>query len=112
MGSYEMLAKMGEVGGIAGLAIGALVLIFRDILRQQIFPKLPKSASHVLTIIVVLTWSIGVLGVAAWTFVKVGPGSPKPANITQTTSGPGSAAVAGVTGSVTINNGGQKEPPP
>ncbi len=63
----EILKTVGQVAGIGGIALGVLLLVFRDVVRQQIFPQLTKEQAYrLLTTIIVLVWSVAVLGVGAW----------------------------------------------
>jgi hypothetical protein len=67
----EILKVVGQVAGIGGLAIGALIIIFRDIISKNIFPTLAKQqAYNLLILIVVLVWSVAIAGVVAWIFVN------------------------------------------
>ena len=40
----KLLEIAGQVAGIGGLALGVLLIVFRDIIRKNIFPKLPPPA--------------------------------------------------------------------
>jgi len=97
--SVELLKTVGQVAGIGGLAIGALVLIFRDIIRKNIFPKLPaQSAYHLLRLIIIAAWSISAMGIAAYAYVKTlnGPSSV-------TTTGDCSPTIIGFEGPVQLS---------
>ncbi len=68
----EILEALGQVAGIGGIALGVLLLVFRDILRKAIFPKLTRERAYrLLRWIVVSVWSVAVLGVGAWTWTEV-----------------------------------------
>lgn len=57
----------GVVAGIGGIAIATVVLIFREVIRKEIFPQLTKhQAYNLLNRIIVLTFVIGVLGIGAY----------------------------------------------
>jgi uncharacterized membrane protein SpoIIM required for sporulation len=59
----EQLIQLAKVAGIGGLAFGVLVLIFREVIRKQIFPTLPpRQAYRLLRLIVVLTFTIALVG--------------------------------------------------
>jgi len=63
----ETLKTMGQIAGIGGLALGVVLLLFRDMIRKQIFPHLTKAqAFRFLTLMAVLVWSIGLAGIGAW----------------------------------------------
>lgn len=65
----ELLKIVGLVAGIGGIALGVFLLIFRDVVRRQIFGQLNKDQTYRLfRLILVLTWSIAVLGIGAWVY--------------------------------------------
>ena len=69
MMAEKVLQVVGQIAGIGGLAIGLLVIIFRDVIRKNIFPSLTKKQGfQLLTLIVVLSWSVAIIGIAAWVY--------------------------------------------
>jgi len=65
----EVLKTFGQVAGLAGISIGVLLIVFRDILKKKIFANLTKSQSfRLIALMTVLTWSIAVLGIGAWVY--------------------------------------------
>jgi hypothetical protein len=71
----EILKTVGQIGGIGGLALGVLLIVFRDIIRKNIFPKFPpKEAYRLLRLITGAVWSVAVIGIIAWVYVSMGPG--------------------------------------
>jgi hypothetical protein len=69
--NLDTLQNLGRIAGIAGIAIGGMVLIFRDLLRKRIFPRLEQGhAYRLLRLIVLLAWSIAVGGILAWVFTS------------------------------------------
>jgi nitrate reductase gamma subunit len=42
----DILKVAGAVAGIGGIAIGTLLLIFREVIRKNIFSTLTKSDSY------------------------------------------------------------------
>jgi hypothetical protein len=70
-GIMETVAK---VAGIGGIAFGVVLILFRDIVRKSIFPKLsPKDAYRLLTTITVAVFAIAIAGVGAWVWVGTHP---------------------------------------
>ena len=69
----EILKTLGQIAGIGGVSIGLALLVFRDLIRKNIFPKFKdeKLAYSLLRLIVVLSWSIAIVGIGAWLFIKV-----------------------------------------
>ena len=62
------LATLGKVAGIAGIAIGAAVLIFRSLVEQGLSGMPARDRSRVVITIALCAFGIGVAGIAAWTF--------------------------------------------
>jgi hypothetical protein len=70
----EVLKTVGQIGGIGGIALGVMLFLFRDIIRKNIFPKLPaEKAYRLLRLITVCVWSLAVLGMGAWVFAARTP---------------------------------------
>lgn len=67
----SILKTVGQVAGIGGIALGVLLLVFRDVVRKNIFPRLSSvHAYRIIRMIVVATFLIAALGIGAWTFVQ------------------------------------------
>ena len=79
-----VLRTVGEVAGIGGLAIGALLLVFRQIIAARIFPMLTKERAYrLMRLISTYAFVIGIAGIGAWTWVETtGSGSGAPAAAT------------------------------
>jgi len=70
----EILKAAGQAAGIGGVALGTFLLLFRDIIRKNIFPTLSTSdAYRLLLLISVAIWSVGVGGIVAWVYVNQAP---------------------------------------
>jgi hypothetical protein len=81
----SILKTMGLIAGIAGLSLGVLLIVLRGIIRKRIFPKFKneKLAYRLLRLIVIVVWTVAIVGIAAWvitTLFAKGPGD----NITVT----------------------------
>ncbi len=50
METLETLKQLGQVAGIGGIALGVLALVFRDIIRKNIFAGLTKRQSFELSL--------------------------------------------------------------
>lgn len=58
---------LGETAGLAGLAIGMILLLYREIVRKNVFPALSKrDAYRLLRAIAILSWSLAIVGVLCW----------------------------------------------
>ena len=60
----DFITQWGQVAGLAGIAVGVFLVLFREIIRKNIFPKLSKKQSFtILLVFMGLTFSIGVLSI-------------------------------------------------
>src|SRR5580658_817637 len=65
----QILRIFGQVAGLAGLSLGVLLILFRDIIRKTIFPGLTQEHGYrLLRLIVILVWSLAVLGIGTWAY--------------------------------------------
>ena len=94
-----LLKTLGQALGIGGVALGVFFLLFREVIRKSIFPKLKKDdAYRLLRLITVLIWSVAVIGIAAWFWgERKGPAS------SITTTGTQSPVIQGTKGDVRID---------
>jgi hypothetical protein len=107
----EVLKTVGQVAGIGGLALGVFLLLFKDIIRKNIFPRLPPpEAYRLLRLITGAVWSVAIVGILAWVYVETRePASPS--SVRQETHGDNSPAISGTGRDVTIIDGPSgKEP--
>lgn len=97
----RILEIVAPVAGVGGIALGVFLLLFREVIRKNIFPKLkPEQATRIIMVFMVLVWSVALAGLGAWMWASNGQG------IIQETKGNGSPAVAGIGGNVTISSDG------
>jgi len=65
----ELLKLVGRVAGIGGLALGVLLILYKDLLKKIAAPRMePQHWYRVVVIFMVLVWSIAVLGIVAWIY--------------------------------------------
>lgn len=98
----QALSTIGQVAGVGGIAVTALLLIFRDIIRKSIFPRLRTAdAYRLLRLITLCTTLVAIGGIAAWT---LGPhlAAARPGTVVQKTEGPTSPAIANTKGNVEV----------
>jgi hypothetical protein len=63
----SLLTTLGKILGVGGSALGVFFLLFRELIRKSIFPKLKKEdAYRLLRLIVVSISLVAVVGIAAW----------------------------------------------
>ncbi|HBA40124.1 MAG TPA: hypothetical protein DCZ05_10395 [Deltaproteobacteria bacterium] len=67
----ELLKIVGQVAGIGGIALGVLLLVFRDVIRKKIFPMLTKEQAYkLLRFVLLLAWLVALAGIGAWVWVS------------------------------------------
>lgn len=65
----EIFKVVGGFAGLGGISLGVFYLLFRDVIRKNIFPNLNKEQAYkLLAMILILVWSIAVLGIVAWVY--------------------------------------------
>lgn len=70
----ELFKTLGQWAGIGGIALGVVLILLRELIRKSIFPELQKTdAYRLLRLIVVLVWSVAVVGIGAWVWVETHP---------------------------------------
>jgi hypothetical protein len=63
---------MGKVAGIGGLALGVLLLVFRDILQKGVLSTLSgKDSFRLLRLVTLLTFVVAIAGLGAWGWAEV-----------------------------------------
>jgi hypothetical protein len=102
----ELIKTVGQVAGIGGIALGVFLLLFRDLIRKQIFPTLAKREGYrLLRLIAVLIWSVALAGIGAWVWtsqpVTAQSGSPN----VRANNGVAAGRDANIGGDVTIGSG-------
>jgi hypothetical protein len=72
----SVLKVVGQIAGIGGLSLGVFLLLFREVIRLKIFPRLPaQEAYRLLRLITGAVWSVAIIGILAWVYVGTGPGN-------------------------------------
>lgn len=73
----SILKVVGQIAGIGGIALGVLLIIFRNIIRKNIFPQLkPAEAYKIIRLIIILTFVIALSGIIAWVYTSTRPVPP------------------------------------
>jgi hypothetical protein len=68
----HVLIAVGKVAGIGGLALGVFLLLFREVIRKRIFPKLPHTdAYRLIRQFMFLTFGLAVFGLGSWVYITV-----------------------------------------
>ena len=72
--AQSILCLFAKVAGIGGLSLGVFLLLFREVIRKQIFPTLSdKNAYNLIRLFLHLTFSIAALGIVAYVVVVTVP---------------------------------------
>ena len=69
----KLLASVGKVAGLGGIALGVVLLIFRGVLEKQFLPQAglePGQAFAVILSLMILTFGIAGIGVIAWLIAR------------------------------------------
>lgn len=68
----EVLLKLGQIAGIAGISLGLIFLLFKQIIAKKIFPNLTQEQAYkILRLIVTFLFVIGLVGMLLWTLNPV-----------------------------------------
>jgi hypothetical protein len=63
------LARLGKVAGIGGIAVGALVLLFNQLIGS--IPGLPADQQpEIVRLLAYLSFGIGSIGIVAWSLLE------------------------------------------
>lgn len=61
------IAALGKIAGIAGIAAGVLLILFKDIIAKSVLSKLPAETSYrFLRMAMILVWSFAVAALVLW----------------------------------------------
>jgi hypothetical protein len=67
----EIALTWAKVAGIGGIALFVFLVIFRDVIKKKIFPRLsPDQAFKIILLILVLTFLIACVGISAWYLIS------------------------------------------
>jgi hypothetical protein len=65
--SAELFKTFGQIAGIGGLALAVFLVLFRDVIRRNIFSTLPPATTfRLMRHIIWAVWSIAALGLLIW----------------------------------------------
>lgn len=54
-----MLVELLKIGGVTALVVGVMFLLYREVLRLEIFPMLSKKQTfQLLMLLIILVWSL------------------------------------------------------
>jgi hypothetical protein len=69
-----LLKTLGQIAGIGGIALGVVLILFREVIRKNIFPTLgPRDAYLLIRLILVLVFLLGSAGLGVWAWVQMRP---------------------------------------
>jgi hypothetical protein len=82
----SILQTVGQVAGIGGLAIGVFLVLFKEVIRKNIFPQLGRRQAHgLIQLFMILTFVVALAGLGAWLLAQKGSGAepaPPPPSVT------------------------------
>jgi hypothetical protein len=55
----ELIKTVGQIAGIGGIALGVLLILFREIIRKKIFPQLTKEQAYSLLKLIIVCVLLG-----------------------------------------------------
>jgi hypothetical protein len=88
----ESLELLGKIAGVAGIALGVFLLVFRDLIRKLILPRLGASQAYrVVRLAMVLTFLIAITGIAAWVVSQMLEKRPSAGELTAALNAPRAA---------------------
>jgi hypothetical protein len=75
----ESLKVAAQAAGIGGISLFIFLILFREFIRKNIFPTLTQAQSYrLITLFLVLTFTISLVGIAAWILSPQHPASSTP----------------------------------
>jgi len=114
----DAIEAIGKYAGLAGFALGFVLLVFSKIIRARLELLIPRSKIFQFYVLVlVLAWSLGLAGMATWALVdtkksNLAGGDSRDCSTTAgSTTVTGSGNITAVTagcGTSTITGGGVK----
>jgi hypothetical protein len=66
---FDILEQLGKIAGIAGITVGAVVIVFSGIIQKKIFPGLTKEQGYrIIKMIILFAGLLAVIGIGAWIY--------------------------------------------
>jgi len=109
----NFITEWGNIAGLAGIALGVFLVLFRSIIKKNIFPKLDqKRAQIVLILLMILIWSFAIFAILIYYQSEGDPGDGS-AQLTVYVHGPTSRqeVVLENTGTLIIDFGNDRRTP-
>src|ERR1700687_3616339 len=67
----KVLEVAGKLAGLAGLSVAAILLLFRDIVRRNIFPRLSaQDAYRLIRLLAILAFIVAMSGITTWGYLQ------------------------------------------
>ena len=67
----ELLKVVGGVAGLAGVVVGALIILYKEALQSELAKRIgAPEAYRLLRLFLILVWSVAIVGIAAWTALE------------------------------------------
>ena len=69
--SAEFFKVLGQIAGVAGISLGVILILFREIIRKKIFPTFTKvQAYKIIRLIIIVVFTLALFGIGAWVFIE------------------------------------------
>jgi hypothetical protein len=66
-----VISAAAPYAGLGGIAVGAVIWLFRGVISQNIFPQLTKDQAYrLIRLLVILAFALGVLGIGGWIYTQ------------------------------------------
>ncbi len=67
----SLFKTLGQIAGIGGIALGLVLILFREVIRKNIFPTLDsKDAYKLIRLIVIFVFVLGFSGLGVWAWLQ------------------------------------------
>lgn len=77
----ETIKIFGQIAGIGGIAFGVFLILFREVIRKNIFPTLTKEQSYkLIRLLLIFTFLVSLTGIGAWAISQGKPDIKKREN--------------------------------
>ena len=63
----DFIKEWGKIAGIAGISLGVFVVLFREVIRKNIFPTLDENSAFIIILLfMVFIWSLSIFSISQY----------------------------------------------
>jgi hypothetical protein len=74
----HLLELAGKIAGLAGISVAAALLLFREVIRRNILPRLSqRDAFSLIRLLCILMFILSACGIATWGYIQTVRESPR-----------------------------------